>query len=175
MKTFSLIIIFLSITGCSMMDSANTISTKTYYDQSGKVQMVESTQELTDDGLYYYKSSETIIAESKNTCVPNCAPGEMANIELSRTLRAVLNKQFVDRGMNGYELADSLGTEAIHQTPLGILSWGVTKVASKPNSVSLEGDGNIYSPVEAHWTANSGEGDYSMPYNFGMPESEGFE
>lgn len=172
LKAACALFLLLFLPGCSTLTSTNNISTETYYDQHGNIVKVVENSEVSDDALYYTISSETMIAESKNTCAPNCAPGELASIEAFRTIRSITGNTFVPKGKNLFEVVETLGTAAIQQAPLGILAFGVSKVASKPNNVSLEGDNSTYSPIEAHWTANSGEGDYSAPITLPVNSSD---
>lgn len=146
----------LTLSGCvNLFGASNTITTTQVLDPNTQ-QVIEviTVEELSDDALYYKTAKEVMLKDATSSCSPNCAPGEAGIIEMSRTLRYVMGKGFVERGMNGYELTRDLGTAAISAAPLGVGMYYLGKVSSKPSSVNFNGSDNEYNYTEGHWTGN---------------------
>lgn len=155
------IIVFLFLlSGCM---GKNIITT---YDETGRTIV----QELSDDAFYYAEAGKAIRSQSAE-CV-DCNADQKVTMAVLRFATVIAGKPFVDRGMNPVEGAVHFGDSVLQQAPVIGLGLAAYKLATRPSSVSLSGDGNTYSPVESHWTGNSGEGDYSSPYNFSLPNGE---
>lgn len=154
------------ISGCSsLLMSKNEITTETFYAPDGSVVKKIETKIQTDDAVHYEQAANVRIERNKNTCAPNCAPGELGMMTAFWTISDITGSSFVPRGMNGNEVIASLGNNAIDKAPLAFLAWEFGKVAKKPSNVTMNGDRASYSPIEYHWTGNSGSGPYTGPYS----------
>jgi len=169
MRETILLCLVMMLAGCA---GTNQVTTETFFDERGEPYKTVVTQKLSDDGMYYQEAARAVSAGAAGTCAPNCAPGELASIEAFRTIRALTGGAFVERGMSGVEAATSVAGAIISQSPAYMLGLGLYKALDRPASVNLNGDGNMYSPAEWHWTGNRMQDGNSFPstYRYQSPD-----
>lgn len=155
------------MSSCSMLTVTNTIRTETFLDEQGNPVRVVVTKEISDDGMYYEQAALAMAAD-KASCGDNCAPGEAGVIEMAKTMRMLMGKSFVEKGMNGVEAVSTIGGAIVSHSPYYMLGLGLYKALDRPSSVNMNGDNNNYIPNENHWTGNriNDDNTFTVPYRY---------
>lgn len=116
------------------------------------------TYELSDDSFFnlQVKESKVAIWTAASNC-PNCTPEQRAH---NLAIAGLSDRDKFSRGMNVNEMTDSVTGKI---APLALAGWVVSQVTAMPNNVNFNGDGNSFSPLEAHMTG-SDSGSMVIPY-----------
>lgn len=158
----SLVIAGLGLGGC-ITDSSNTLTVVRAPDGT-----TTTIYELTNDGLYYKSAAD--YAEKRTV---DCQDLDSDKCTIAILANALADKGFVPRGMSGIEAFASVGNSFIAQAPVIGLGVAAYKLATRPSSINIAGDGNTYAPFESHITGsrfNDGN-TVSIPYRHGSVET----